>query len=137
VVHWRAGRGETAWDYARQKPFEVDVWWRSPSTRLLISEIGDEGPRLMTRLLLTDIAASGRKWLGGAWESSPASTYGCRAGSVGEAMLARLRQRLPGGTCSSTTARGRTRESLDMTRRLHPPISRAMSLLGVARQHTP
>ena len=109
----------------RGEPFEVDVGGvRYPA--VLISEIRDEGAAY-DALLLTDIAQA-QEWLGRVGKLSRIDVR-VPEGSAGEAMLARLRQRLPPDV-QLHDARGRTRESLDMTSAFTTNL-KAMSLLAL------
>ena len=110
---------------ARGKHFDIDVGGvQYPA--VLISEIRDDGAAYDT-LLLTDIAQA-QDWLGRVGKLSRIDVR-VPAGSVGEAMLARLRQRLPVDV-QLHDARGRTRESLDMTSAFTTNL-KAMSLLAL------
>ena len=93
---------------------------------VLISEIRDEGAAYDT-LLLTDIAQA-QEWLGRVGKLSRIDVR-VPGGPAGEAMLAQLRQRLPPDV-QLHDARGRTRESLDMTSAFTTNL-KAMSLLAL------
>jgi putative ABC transport system permease protein len=110
---------------ARGEPFDVKVGGvRYPA--VLISEIREEAAAYDT-LLLTDIAQA-QEWLGRVGKLSRIDVR-VPEGSAGEAMLARLRQRLPPDV-QLHDARGRTRESLDMTSAFTTNL-KAMSLLAL------
>ena len=110
---------------ARGKPFDVGVGgFRYPA--VLISEIRDESAAYDT-LLLTDIAQA-QEWLGRVGKLSRIDVR-VPEGAAGETMLVQLRQRLPPDV-QLHDARGRTRESLDMTSAFTTNL-KAMSLLAL------
>lgn len=97
-----------------------------PHTARLIETIPDAGAGYDT-LMLTDIAQA-QEWLGSVGRLSRIDVR-VPAGAAGEAVLEALRARLPPGV-QVHEARGRTRESLDMTGAFTTNL-KAMSLLAL------